>query len=143
MMNRRSFLAAILAASAAPAIVRASSLMPLWTPREDFFVPWSGDSLSIVCSMAEAQAEVNRICGITVEYMMRNGQQGVIQSALVPTAREIFEIGKLPAGAVIRRVTAPIGVEVDQAWLAPVDRETRARGVIAYRPLMAPAGEPS
>lgn len=32
-MNRRGFLGAMLAAGAAPAIVRASSLMPLWVPR--------------------------------------------------------------------------------------------------------------
>lgn len=32
MTTRRGFLATMLAASAAPAIVRANSLMPIWTP---------------------------------------------------------------------------------------------------------------
>ncbi len=32
-MNRRGFLGAMLAAGAAPAIVKASSLMPIWTPK--------------------------------------------------------------------------------------------------------------
>lgn len=32
-MNRRGFLSAMLAAGTAPAIVKASSLMPLWVPR--------------------------------------------------------------------------------------------------------------
>lgn len=33
MLERRSFLRAMLAAAAAPAIVRAESLMPLWVPK--------------------------------------------------------------------------------------------------------------
>lgn len=32
-MQRRSFLSGILAAAAAPAIVKADSLMPIWTPK--------------------------------------------------------------------------------------------------------------
>jgi hypothetical protein len=34
-MQRRSFLAGMLAVAAAPAIVRASSLMPLWVPKKE------------------------------------------------------------------------------------------------------------
>jgi hypothetical protein len=33
-MNRRGFLGAILAAAVAPAIVRSTSIMPLWLPRD-------------------------------------------------------------------------------------------------------------
>lgn len=144
-MNRRSFLAAILAASAAPAIVRASSLMPLWTPPRTIpwqfeELQWSEDTLSVVRQMQAHQAELNRLFSITVEYMRRDGHGGVLQASLVPDGRQIVEVGKLPVGAVIRRVRAPIGVEVDQAWLAPVDRETRERRLIAFT---APADEPS
>lgn len=32
-MNRRSFIGSVIALSAAPSIVRASSLMPIWVPR--------------------------------------------------------------------------------------------------------------
>lgn len=42
-MSRRSFLAAILAASAAPAYVRAGSLMPIFVPRTDIIVPEMGN----------------------------------------------------------------------------------------------------
>lgn len=34
-MQRRSFLAGMLAAAAAPAIIRASSLMPVWVPKKE------------------------------------------------------------------------------------------------------------
>src|SRR3954469_6278684 len=34
-MHRRSFLSAILVGATAPAIVRASSLMPLWVPKQE------------------------------------------------------------------------------------------------------------
>lgn len=37
--NRRSFMAAMLGACAAPAIVRAESLMPIWTPAEQILLP--------------------------------------------------------------------------------------------------------
>jgi hypothetical protein len=36
---RRGFLAAMLAASAAPAIVSASSLMPIYVPRREILTP--------------------------------------------------------------------------------------------------------
>lgn len=39
MMTRRSFIWSVLAAGAAPAYVRASSLMPLWVPRTDLVLP--------------------------------------------------------------------------------------------------------
>lgn len=39
MTSRRSFLAGLLAAAAAPAIVRSESLMKLWVPPQDIFVP--------------------------------------------------------------------------------------------------------
>lgn len=37
--NRRSFLGAMLSACVAPAIVRASSLMPIWTPSQQIVLP--------------------------------------------------------------------------------------------------------
>lgn len=38
-LNRRSFIAAVLGACAAPAIVRAASLMPIWTPPQEIALP--------------------------------------------------------------------------------------------------------
>lgn len=38
-MNRRGFIGSILALGAAPAVVRASSLMRLWTPSEEIARP--------------------------------------------------------------------------------------------------------
>lgn len=51
MTTRRTFLASILAAGAAPAIVRPASLMPIWTPpmfnAADFIIePATGDSIT-------------------------------------------------------------------------------------------------
>lgn len=42
MTTRRGFLAAMLAASAAPAIVRAGSLMPIWVPPQGLVLLSSG-----------------------------------------------------------------------------------------------------
>lgn len=41
-MNRRGFLSAALAAAAAPAFVRASSLSPIWVPKwhDKILLPW-------------------------------------------------------------------------------------------------------
>lgn len=44
-MNRRGFLGSILALGAAPAIVSATSLMPIWVPADEVVVPltsWQG-----------------------------------------------------------------------------------------------------
>lgn len=42
MTTRRSFMAGILAAAAAPAFARSESLMKLWVPPQDIFVPPAG-----------------------------------------------------------------------------------------------------
>lgn len=39
MIGRRGFLARILAAAAAPAFVKSTSLMPLWVPRDEIVLP--------------------------------------------------------------------------------------------------------
>jgi hypothetical protein len=44
-MNRRGFLGAILTAAAAPAIVRAGSLMPIWLPQQGLIVATISDLL--------------------------------------------------------------------------------------------------
>lgn len=49
MIARRSFLAGILAAGAAPAIVRASSVMKLWVPPEPV---WEFFSTSFTCDVS-------------------------------------------------------------------------------------------
>ena len=38
-MNRRGFLSAMLGAAMAPAIVRSESIMKLWTPSQEIWVP--------------------------------------------------------------------------------------------------------
>jgi hypothetical protein len=65
-MKRRSFLGAVLAAAAAPAIVRASSLMPvaprIWTP------PAWGEG--VVGRMALVQQEINDHAADALAYMV-------------------------------------------------------------------------
>ena len=45
MTDRRNFLRGILALGAAPAIVRASSLMPIWVPPDPGWLTLAGDGL--------------------------------------------------------------------------------------------------
>jgi hypothetical protein len=44
MLERRSFLAGVFAAAAAPAIVRSESLMKIFVPKKEVFVPLSWDA---------------------------------------------------------------------------------------------------
>jgi hypothetical protein len=91
-MNRRSFLASVLAAGMAPAIVKAASLMPvssgIWTPPRNFTLNVPGDFF-VPCGMAQAviiykqkdgivQWEYEKIHGsfpgaVTVGYFSENG----------------------------------------------------------------------
>lgn len=67
MMNRRGFLGAMLAAAAAPAIVRASSLMPIYVPpQEILYEDTPIIARDITCTLLEyedllIQGEVGRI----------------------------------------------------------------------------------
>ncbi len=57
-VNRRAFLGAILAAGIAPAIVRASSIMPLWVPRDpsQFLLGIAEEGASTILTWPEATA---------------------------------------------------------------------------------------
>ena len=47
-MDKRSFLTGLLGVSAAPAIVKASSLMPIWTPKTYLWaMPGKNDALAL------------------------------------------------------------------------------------------------
>ena len=58
MTSRRSFLAGLVAAAAAPAIVRSESLMKLWVPAQDIIVPHVGWDLGAGDWSAEAWVHV-------------------------------------------------------------------------------------
>jgi hypothetical protein len=69
-MNRREFLTGLLALGAAPAIVRAESLMKIWTPPQDIILPTlditvpnmaAGESYVFSCYIKSATGEWNPV----------------------------------------------------------------------------------
>ena len=62
-MNRRGFLGAILATAAAPAIIKASALMPIYVPRPEILTLW-GDGIH-----DDAAALQAFVSGGVVNYM--------------------------------------------------------------------------
>lgn len=82
-MNRRGFLGAMLAAAAAPAIVKAESLMPIWVPKQELIVPKQ--------ELAANQwyfIEARKIDGVMVPFI--NGQRADLTPHLVVTEQDGF-----------------------------------------------------
>jgi hypothetical protein len=89
MTTRRSFLAGLLAAAAAPAIVRAESLMKLWVPPQDI--------IRVQC--------VHTLRGLDYEA-----------TVVLGNGARIYEIGRVEHNGVVHfpKIVLPAGSRVDE-----------------------------
>ena len=127
-MQRRSFLAGIFAGAAAPAIVRASSLMKIWVPPQEvltldgpewFYANRQGEDIAAV--MSKAQQAIDELCGIRpwslvandpmqqaradrMEAMMRAEMRGSGLSILTAAQQRLDRELRREQSAMLRRV---------------------------------------
>lgn len=90
MIDRRGFLGAILAAAAAPAFVKAGTLMPLWVPKAPgplLLYPQLGDMTAVV------QAALDRAYEIGAKVMFMPGAYYVGQSVRLPSGAWVSGVG--------------------------------------------------
>lgn len=98
-MNRRGFLASILALGAAPAIVRAGSLMQLWVPRQQIFgigrLMGFPDDGSLYIALFTSDSGLVAVCneatyeGYARQEVQRDVASFLVENNVVKNAKEI------------------------------------------------------
>jgi hypothetical protein len=86
-MNRRGFLAGILAAGTAPAIVRAESLMKIFVPKQEILLPsamdiaWSVADINSPNLIIAAEYEWKQL-NLVIERTFQANQEQIIANAV-------------------------------------------------------------
>jgi hypothetical protein len=92
-MNRRGFLAAILAAASAPAIVQADSLMRIFVPPQEIVILW-GDGAHDDTAALQRWMNGGRV--FTPEGMLRSSSQLTSQSFLISSTVIVSNMTEFP-----------------------------------------------
>ena len=70
-MNRRGFMAAILASGVAPAVVRAASLMPVRPLASGIVLPWGDTELTAISAFDYPQIDFAAVYNLIGRQMLR------------------------------------------------------------------------